>query len=172
MKPPVWKPSRERIQQSNLTRFMALVNDRYGLSISDFAALHKLSVEQPGHFWTALWDYCEVVAEHRGETVVSGGQMLGTQWFPEARLNFARNFLRRRDDEAAIIGLREDRARRVLSFRELYDLVSRYAQAMRHAGVGVGDRVAGFMPNVPEAVAGLLAAASIGAVWACCAPEF
>ena len=93
-------------------------------------------------------------------------------WFPEARLNLARNLLRRNDDADAIIGLQEGGERRVLSFRGLYDLVSLYSQAMRHAGVGVGDCVAGFMPNVPEAVAALLAAASVGAVWACCSPEF
>lgn len=173
MSEPIWRPAPDRIARSNLTAFMALVNARHGLSVRDYGELHRFSVEQPDKFWIAVWDFCEVIAEHRGETVVTGyDKMDGARWFPDARFNLARNLLRRNDDAEGVIALQEDGPNRVLSFRQLYDLVSQYVQAMRQAGIGVGDRVAGFLPNVPEAVAALLATISVGAVWACCSPEF
>ena len=160
---PLWQPSQARIDGANITVFIAQVNRRWGLAITDYASLHAFSVADPERFWTAVWDYCGIIADHRGERVVDGmDRMPGARWFPDARLNFARNLLRRDDDAPAVIGLREDGGRRVLSFIQLRDLVSRMAQAMRAAGIGVGDRVAGFVPNVPETVAGMLAATSLG----------
>ncbi len=170
---PIWTPSPERIAGANLTRFIAEVNRRWNLSLSTYAELHTFSVEQPESFWTSVWDFCGIIAEHRGGRVVEHyDSMPGARWFREARLNFARNLLWRDDDEPAVIGLREDGKREVLSFAELRQLVSRFAQAMRAAGIGVGDVVAGVLPNVPETVAAMLAATSIGAIWSCCAPEF
>jgi len=170
---PIWQPSPERVKGANITAFIAEVNRRWDRSIADYTDLHAFSVEEPELFWCAVWDFCGVIAEHRGERVVDNlDRMPGARWFPEARLNFARNLLRRDDDAPAVIGLREDGQRRTLSFAELRDLVSRFAQAMRAAGLGVGDRVTGFVPNVPETVAGMLAATSLGAIWSCCSPEF
>lgn len=170
---PIWQPSDERIAQSEMTAFISQVNRQWNKDIHDYTALHRFSVAEPAHFWLSVWDYFEVIAEHRGDVVLeNAGQMPGAVWFPDARLNFARNLLRRRDNEAAIVALREDGVRREVSFAGLYDLVSRLAQAMRASGVVAGDRVVAYMPNIPEAVAGMLAAASIGAIWSCCSPEF
>ena len=170
---PIWTPSPERVAGANLTAFIADVNRRWCRSIADYADLHAFSVREPEHFWDAVWDHCGVIAEVRGERVVEHfDRMPGARWYPDARLNFARNLLRRNDSEPAVIGLREDGRRQVLSFAELHNLVSRLAQAMRAAGIGVGDRVAAIVPNLPETVAAMLATTSIGAIWSCCSPEF
>lgn len=173
MMQPIWQPSAERIADSEMTAFIAEVNRRWNKGIRSYADLHRFSVDEPERFWIAVWDFCGIIAAHRGEKVlIDGDRMPGATWFPEARLNFAENLLRRRDQATAIVSLRENGERRALSFAELYDLVSRLAQAMTASGVVAGDRVAGYIPNIPEAVAGMLAAASIGAIWSCCAPEF
>ena len=170
---PIWEPSAERIAQSEMTAFIAKVNRRWGCRIADYASLHRFSVNEAERFWTAVWDYCGIIAEWRGDIVLADGdRMPGARWFPQARLNFAQNLLRRRDNEIAIVGLQEDGQRRTLTFAELYDLVSRIAQAMTANGVAPGDRVAAYLPNIPETVACMLAAASIGAIWCCCSPEF
>lgn len=170
---PLWQPTSERIANANVTAFIRLVNARCDLAIADYAGLHAFSINDPEAFWQAVWDYCEIIAERPADRVVEDFErMPGARWFPGARLNFARNLLRRDDDAAAVIGLREDGYRSVLSFRQLTDLVSRIAQAMRANGIGVGDCVAGFAPNVPETVAFMLAATSLGAIWSCCGPEF
>jgi acetoacetyl-CoA synthetase len=170
---PIWQPSAERIARAEMTAFIVEVNRRWGLAIADYAGLHRFSVEEPDRFWSAIWDFCGVIGDRGdGEVLADGARMPGARWFPDARLNFARNLLRRRDDAPAVIALREDGARRVLSFAGLYDLVSRIVQAMLATGIGPGDRVAAYMPNIPEAVAAMLAATSIGAIWSSCAPEF
>ncbi|MGE5534580.1 MAG: AMP-binding protein [Acidobacteriota bacterium] len=168
---PIWQPSSERIAQSEITAFIQEVNRRWNKKIADYADLHRFSVEEAEQFWITVWDYCGVIAEERGDVVVANGdKMPGATWFPHARLNFAQNLLRRRDDTVAIVALREDGNRRTLTFAELYELVSRIAQAMTASGIRPGDRVAGYIPHIPEAVASMLAAASNGAVWAGCGP--
>ncbi len=170
---PIWEPSAERIAQSEMMAFIAAVNRRWGKDITDYPGLHRFSVDEPERFWTAVWDHFGLIAEHRGEIVLSNGdRMPGATWFPHARLNFGKNLLRRRDDETAVVGLQEDGGRRKLTFADLYDLVSRIVQAMTASGVRAGDRVAAYMPNIPETVACMIAATSIGAIWSCCAPEF
>ena len=170
---PIWEPSADRIAQSEMAAFIAEVNRRWNKNIVDYTELHRFSVREPERFWTAVWDYCGIIAEQRGDIVLADGdRMPGAIWYPQARLNFARNLLRRRDNETAIVALSEDGSRRTLTFSELYDLVSRIAQALTASGIVAGDRIAAYIPNIPETVAGMLAAASIGAVWSCCAPEF
>ncbi len=170
---PIWQPSAERIAQSEITTFIREVNRRWNKQIANYADLHRFSVEEPERFWTAVWDYCGVIAEERGDIILThGDQMPGAAWFPNARLNFAQNLLRRRDNAVAVVGLLEDGTRHTLTFAELYDLVSRIAQAMTAGGVEPGDRVAGYIPNIPQAVAFMLAAASVGAIWCSCGPEF
>ena len=137
-----------------------------------YAALHAWSVERSEEFWNLLWEFCEVQGTRSGPTLLNGERMPGAQWFPQAKLNFAQNLLRRRDAGEAIVFWGEDRVRRRLSHRNLYDLVSRLAQALADAGVGKGDRVAGYLPNVPEATAAMLATASLGAIWSSCSPDF
>ena len=137
------------------------------------AELHAWSVEQLEEFWLSVWDWGGVIAETRGETVLrDAAKMPGAQFFPDARLNFAENLLRRRDGTEALVFRGEDKMQRRLSHAELYDRVSRLAQALKSDGVGPGDRVAGFIPNIPEAIIGMLATASLGAMWSSCSPDF
>ena len=180
MTKPLWAPSAEEVERAGLTRFAAFVRERRGVEAPDYAALHAWSVAEPTAFWGSVWDFCGVVAAARGDTVLEGGdRMPGARWFPEARLNFAENLLRRRDDGPAIVFRGEDsRAAagrsddRRISWRQLHDHVSRAAQGLRAAGVGPGDRVAGYLPNLPETVIAMLAATSLGAVWSSCSPDF
>lgn len=169
---PIWEPSAARKAGANLTAFMAAIRRDWSVDLNDYAALYDFSVASPEKFWRSVWDFCGIIATHRGETVVQDvDRMPGARWFPEARLNFAENLLRRRDAAAALIHLREDGPPRRLSFARLHAEVSRLAQAMRDAGVGPGDRVAGYVPNLPETVIAMLAAASLGAIWCVCSPE-
>ena len=173
MTEPLWTPSPERIAGANLTRYRRMLADDLGVAAPDYPSLHRWSVENPEDFWCSIWDFCGVIAETRGATVLADGdKMPGARWFPDARLNFAQNLLRRRDDGPAIIFRGEDRVRRTLSHADLYGLVSRLVQAFEAAGVGPGDRVAGYLPNIPEAIAAMLAAVSLGAVWSSCSPDF
>ncbi len=169
----LWRPSRERIARSNITRFIHLVNQRWNAGVRDSQQLYDWSVHEPERFWTAIWDFCGVMAETRGERVlVDGGKMPGAKWFPDARLNFAENLLRRRDNDTAMVFWGEDKVRRRMSYAEVYDAVSRTAQALSAAGVKEGDRVAAFMPNMLETVIFMLAATSLGAIWSSCSPDF
>ena len=169
----LWQPSKERIARSNISAFIKLVNKRWQAGVADSNALYEWSISQPTEFWISVWDFCGVIAESRGERVlVDGDRMPGAQWFPDAKLNFAENLLRRRDHETAMVFWGEDKVRRRMSFSEVYDAVSRTAQAMSAAGVRQGDRVAAFMPNMPETIIFMLAAASLGAIWSSCSPDF
>ena len=169
----LWSPSRERIANANLTRFTALVRERHGVNAGDYAALHRWSIEHRAAFWSAVWEYAAVIGDRGdGPVLVDGDRMPGAHWFPDARLNFAENLLRRRDNAPAILFRGEDRVRRSLTFRELHDAVSVLAQALREAGVTRGDRVAGYLPNMPEAVVAMLATTSIGAIWSSASPDF
>jgi acetoacetyl-CoA synthetase len=141
-----------------MARFMAYAHR----GVSDYAALYDWLVRDPEAFWSALWRFCGVKTARGWDRVLEhGGRLPGARWFPGARLNFAENLLRRRDDHPALIGLREDGARRVLSYRALHGQVSRLAQALSALGIGPGDRVAGYLPNTPEAVIAMLASTSL-----------
>jgi acetoacetyl-CoA synthetase len=177
--PPVlWRPSAARVRDSNINRFIELVNQRYDVStdnvgLSDSAQLYEWSVREPAQFWNALWDFAGVVAESRGtRTLVDGDKMPGAKWFPDARLNYAQNLLRRRDDETAIVFWGEDKVRWRLTYAQLYNAVARTVQTLKAEGIGKGDRVAAFMPNTPDTIIFMLAATSIGAVWSSCSPDF
>jgi acetoacetyl-CoA synthetase len=163
---PLWTPSPERAAQTAMARFMREVG------IGDYAALHQWSIDHRVEFWSRMWDFCGVIGEKGGETLIDGDRMPGARWFPQARLNFAQNLLRRRDGAEAMVFWGEDRIKRRLTYRHLYDLVSRLAQALADVGVRKGDRVAGYLPNIPEATAAMLATASLGAVWSSCSPDF
>jgi acetoacetyl-CoA synthetase len=170
---PLWTPSPERRAEANLTAFAALVAQRHGTRYEEYADLYAWSVREPADFWSALWDFCGVIAETKGDRVlIDADRMPGAQWFPDARLNYAENMLRRRDDAPAMIFRGENKVRRTLSFADVYDTVSRLAQALRAEGVQPGDRVAGIVSNMPEAIIGMLAASSIGATWSSCSPDF
>jgi acetoacetyl-CoA synthetase len=173
MSTPLWQPRAERRESSRLAAFIADVEKQWGLTFETYEALHQFSIDEPEKFWTSVWDFTRVIATARGEWVlVHENQMPGAQFFPDAKLNYAENLLRRRDDTPAIFFRAEDRIERQLTWRQLYNQVSRLAQAMRRHGIGPGDCVAGFLPNMPEAVTTCLAAASLGAVWTSCSPDF
>jgi acetoacetyl-CoA synthetase len=173
MTEPLWSPSPERVANANLTRLMRFVSERHLAPMHDYASLHRWSIEFPEQFWVALWDFCEVRAESRGTRVLEDAHRLpGARWFSEARLNYAENLLRLDDETAAIIFRNELGQRRELSYRQLRAAVARTADGLRRAGVVSGDRVAGLLPNLPETVIAMLAAASIGAVWSSCSPDF
>ncbi|HEX6295970.1 MAG TPA: acetoacetate--CoA ligase [Burkholderiales bacterium] len=163
---PMWTPSPERAAQTAMAQFMARAGKK------DYAELHAWSAGSSEAFWNLLWDFCGVKGEKGGRTLVDGGRMPGAKWFPDGRLNFAENLLRRRDDADAMVFWGEDRIKRKLSFRHLYDLVSRISQALADMGIGPGDRVAGYLPNLPESAAAMLATTSLGAIWSSCSPDF
>ena len=177
---PLWAPSPERVAAANMTAFMQFVNARHGTRLADYAQLHRFSVDRMEDFWAALWDFCGVVAETRGETVIADKEkMPGARFFPDARLNFAENLLRhcgggsaREGQEDAVVFWGEDRVRARLSRSLLRDEVSRMQQALAAAGVEAGDRVAAFMPNMPETVVTMLGATSLGAAFTSCSPDF
>jgi len=170
---PLWAPSPERIAAANLTRFIAHVQREWGVACDGYGALWRWSVAAPERFWASLWSFAGVIADTPpGPVLVDGDRMPGARFFPEAKLNFARNLLRRRDDSDALVFWAEDKIRRRMSWRQLHDAVSRMSQALAAMGVGVGDRVAGYLPNGPEAIIAMLAAASRGAIWSSCSPDF
>ncbi len=170
---PLWKPSAESVAASNLVAFSRLVHSRYCVNVESYGALHGWSIDNLGQFWTTVWDYAQIVAQTRGEVAVSNpADMPGARFFPDARLNFAQNLLKRRDGTDAVVFRGETKVVRRLSRGRLYDEVSRFAQALAAAGVQPGDRVAAYLPNLPETIIAMLAAASIGAVWTSCSPDF
>ncbi len=170
----LWQPSNAQIANANMTAFIGAVSRRWALDgIVDYPTLWRWSVDRPDQFWQSVWEFCGVVGERgAGPVVDDPDRMPGARWFQGARLNFAENLLRRRDDGDAIVFWGEDKAKRRLSWRQLHELVSRLAQALKAEGVGPGDRVAGFMPNMPETVAAMLATASLGAIWSSASPDF
>jgi len=163
---PLWTPSPERAAASELARFMRLAGK------TTYEELHRWSIESSAEFWNRVWDFCAVEGKKGSQTVVNPERMPGAKWFPEAKLNYAENLLRERDASDAIVFWGEDRIKRRINHFNLYQLVSRISQALADAGVRKGDRVAGYLPNVPEAAAALLATASLGAVWSSCSPDF
>jgi acetoacetyl-CoA synthetase len=170
---PLWQPDPRRIERSNMTAFMRTAARDAGSTATNYAALYEWSVTNPEAFWQSLWTYCDVKASARGtRTVIGGDRMPGARWFPDARLNFAENLLRRRDDATAIVFRGEDRVASSVTYRELYTEVSRFAAALRNTGVTRGDRVAGYLPNLPGSIIAMLAATSIGAIWSSCSPDF
>lgn len=169
----LWQPSRERIDSALVTAFIDRVNRRRGQRLDDMASLWRWSVGDPRAFWREVWDFCGVVGDGPGAQVVDDLTLMpGAHWFPEARLNFAENLLRRNDPGDALVFWGEDKVKRRLSWAQLQGLVAKLAEAMRAMGLQAGDRVAGLMPNMPETVAATLAAASLGAVWCSASPDF
>ncbi|HJV07533.1 MAG TPA: acetoacetate--CoA ligase [Chromobacteriaceae bacterium] len=169
---PLWQPSAARLASSHLTAFSRLAQTAFGQPFPDYHTLWQASIDQPARFWSLLWDYCQVIGDKGETTLQDGDSMLNARFFPDARLNYAENLLRRDDDSTAVVFWGEDRQRQHLSHRQLHALVSRLQQAMQANGVRSGDRVAGFMPNLPETLAAMLAATSLGAVWTSCSPDF
>jgi len=169
----LWKPSEERIQSTNMYRFMGFINEKYNQNFTEYEPLYQWSIENIPDFWASMWDFAEIKASRPYDQVIDDvAKMPGAKWFSGARLNFAENLLRYRDDQVALIFKGEDQDTTKMTYAELYDEVARVAKPLRKAGVQVGDRVVGFMPNMPETIIAMLAATSIGATWSSCSPEF
>ena len=170
----LWQPSEERKRNANMTEFMNFVNKRYGHDFHTYDELYNWSINNISDFWASLWDFGEIKASKGYEVVVDDpSRMPGAKWFISARLNFAENLLRYRDDQVALIFKGEARESvEKMTYAELYDQVALLAKPMRELGITVGDRVVGFMPNIMETVVAMLAATSIGAIWSSCSPDF
>lgn len=169
----LWAPSEERIKQTNMYRFMHFINERHGTSFDEYTPLYRWSIENIPDFWASMWDFAGIKASKRFDQVIDDpGKMPGARWFAGAELNFAENLLRYRDERPALIFKGEGLPIRRMTYAELYDEVARVAASLREAGVDAGDRVVGFMPNMPETIIAMLAAASCGATWSSCSPDF
>ncbi|CAN5454663.1 acetoacetate--CoA ligase [soil metagenome] len=177
---PIWTPDAASVAAANVTRF---IRELGVPEVHDSPSLYRWSIEKPEAFWPAVWRFTGVIAQERqsaepwddvlvGRDRMAPPELHGPRWFPGARLNFAENLLRYRDDRDALVGWNERGATRRLTYAQLADAVARFAQFLRDSGVGVGDRVAGFVPNVPEAVVAMLATSSLGAIWSSCSPDF
>lgn len=188
MSEALWTPSPERVVKANMTEFLRYVEERGGPPVPDYSPdsywqLHEWSVANPERFWSLAWRFCGIIG-HRGtgggaERVGVGLDYMGPpdpekgpRWFPDASLNFAENLLRFSDDEPALASWNEEGHQRTVTHRGLREAVSTLAVAMNAAGVQPGDRIAGWLPNIPEAVIAMLATASLGAIWSSCSPDF
>ena len=168
----LWSPSPAQISEAALTAFAKAASQRAGRPFAGYSDLHRWSIGDRAGFWNLVWDFCGVIGDRGERVLIDGDRMPGASFFPDATLNFAENLLGRSGSSDAIIFRGEDKVERRLSWDELRALVSRLQQAMRALGVKKGDRVAAMLPNMPEAIAGMLAAASLGAIWSSCSPDF
>ena len=173
MKTPLWQPSAERIKNSNLSSLMAQLKEKKGLEFATYDELHKWSVDERADFWESVWEYGGIISSKGyDEVMVDGDKMPGAKWFTGARLNFAENLLRFRDEKEAMVFKGENQEAIRINYADLYNQVAKLAKSLREAGIKSGDRVAGFVPNMIETVVAMLAATSIGAIWSSCSPDF
>jgi acetoacetyl-CoA synthetase len=169
----LWEPSEKQIKESNMYRFMTFINETYNQSFSEFSSLYDWSIENLPEFWAAFWKYADIIHSKPYDQVIDDvSKMPGAKWFSGAELNFAENLLRYRDDQVAIIFKGEGQPSTRMTYAQLYDAVARLARSLREMGIQPGDRVVGFMPNMPESIIAMLAATSIGATWSSCSPDF
>src|SRR6266513_4775718 len=172
--PPILcQPSERAIEEAQITQFARQIVRKRRLELNSYPEFYRWTVDNPEEFWSDVWDFCGVIASRRGSSVlVDGDKMPGAHWFPEARLNFAENLMRRGDRGDAFVLWDERGFRRRVSFADLYSDVSRAVQALQVLGLRAGDRAAAFIPNIPEAGMLALAALSQGIVWSSCSPDF
>ncbi len=172
---PIWECSSNTRVNTNMARFQQQINSLYDQSLSNYAELHNWSINKPDAFWSQVWDFCGVTGLKGERLIEQHESMLETKFFPDARLNFAENLLSNPDvsgADEALVFWGEDRIEQRVSWRQLRESVSQMAQALRASGVGQGDRVAAYMPNIPETITAMLAVSSIGAIWSSCSPDF
>lgn len=172
MKKMLWQPSEKRKSEANITRFIYGVNEKFKLQLASYQELYKWSIENLADFWATTWDFTEIKASKQYDAVFEDlTKFPGSKWFPGAKLNFAENLLRYRDERKAFIFKGETQITTSLTYAELYDKVARLAKSLRELGVEPGDRVAAYMPNLMETAIAMLATTSIGAVWSSCATD-
>ncbi|TIP99206.1 MAG: acetoacetate--CoA ligase, partial [Mesorhizobium sp.] len=177
---PLWAPTKDQVDAAPMTAFMHAAAAATGKVFSAYADLHRWSIDDREAFWSLVWGFCGIVGDKGASGGISGGErvlvdgekMPGAAFFPDAKLNFAENLLKKTGLGDAIVFRGEDKVERRLSWNELHALTSRLQQLFLSFGVKQGDRIAAMMPNMPETVAAMLATASIGAVWSSCSPDF
>ncbi|MDP6963890.1 MAG: acetoacetate--CoA ligase, partial [Planctomycetota bacterium] len=171
MTSPLWQPSPDAIQESQMVKFAKRAEVFFDNEEICYDKLWRWSVDNREQFWSQVWQQLDVIGEP-GNQILANDAMPGAEWFPHARLNFAENLMRRRDDAEAIVFIAEDGSRRAISFSQLAEKVRCCRESLRRLGVGEGDRVAAYLPNIPEAIIGMLATSSLGAIWSSCSPDF
>ena len=172
MRQPLWIPSEHRKQQANITRFIDFVNRTHHLNIKTYAELYDWSVTEIADFWAVMWEFADIKHSRSYDSTIEDiHKFPGAKWFSSARLNFAENLLRYRDDRIAFVFRGETQIKKQFTYAELYDSVARLAKSLRELGVTSGDRVVGYMPNMMETAIAMLATASIGATWSSCATD-
>jgi len=169
----MWQPSDRQITDANMTAFQGYVNENYNLQLNSFDELYAWSISEIGLFWEAVARFSKVIFSVQPDTVVEQpDKMENCLWFSGARMNFAENLLRFRDDRIAILGT-DERGRRVeITYADLYVEVAKLSRSFREHGITAGDTIAGYLPNIPETVIAMLAASSIGAIWSSTSPDF
>jgi len=173
MKIPLWQPSEPRIKNTNMYRFMTLVNDRFNKEFTEYTGLWEWSVENLEDFWSTAWEFLDIKASvPYTKAIENPDKMPGAKFFTNSKLNFAENLLQFRNDKPALVFRGEDSVRRTLTYNQLYDEVAKTAASLKAMGIAKGDRVVGFVPNMPESIIAMLAAASLGAIWSSCSPDF
>lgn len=172
MKEPIWTPSTERIKSSNLHKYILYLKNEKQLSFLNYDELYKWSVDNIEEFWESIWKYSGIIHSAKYKTILSSYEMPGAKWFQGSNLNFAENLLRFDDDNIAIKSKREGYESFSITYKELNLLVAKCAASLKENGVKEGDRVAGFISNIPEAIIAMLASTSIGAIWSSCSPDF
>jgi|SaaInlStandDraft_6_1057023.scaffolds.fasta_scaffold01347_3 acetoacetyl-CoA synthetase len=170
---PIWQPSTDKIKSAKITKFKDFVSNRHGLELPDYDALHRWSVTNTERFWSDVWDFCNIISIKKGKTLEKkSNTMLGTSWFPDAKLNYAENLLRRDDDAIAIYYSDESFNIKSLSFADLNNQVAKIQNLLTQLGVKKNDVVAGVLTNNPNSIIAMLAVTSLGAIWSSCPPDF
>lgn len=172
MDSPIWIPSEDRIASSNMTTFMRYVEKLTGQTINTYEKLYNWSISEPDEFWKSIWVIAGIIRSAEYKNIRTGSDMMDTKWFDGAMLNFAENLLKYRDNRIAIISTRENSKDLKITYNELYELVAKCAEGLKRIGVKKGDRVAAYISNIPEAIIGMLAATSMGALWSSSSPDF
>lgn len=169
----LWMPSKDRMENSNIKKFMDFLELKYGMRFWDYNQLYNWSIDNTESFWKALWEFSGIIADGPGDRITNGSDYFyETRFFPDAKLNFAENLLSRRDDADALVFWGENQIKKRFSYRELYELVAKTALALKDLGIKQGDVIGGYVANTPETTIAALAAISIGAVWCSCSPDF
>ncbi len=173
MEKPLWEPNAERINSTNLKAFISSVEKKKGVHFSNFRQLYNWSIQNKGDFWSEVWSFCEMQASEPYQTPFEAAPKIqDSKWFEGAKLNFSENLLRYQDDHLAIVSCDERKRTRKLTYKQLLEQVSAVSAFLEDANVKAGDRVCGFLPNIPETIICMLATAALGAVWSSCSPDF
>src|SRR5215210_4996891 len=169
---PQWTPSPERVSRARMTGFMRHVEKQWRINVADYPTLYDFSIARPDAFWRSVWDFCGIIGSSGDRVVVDLDKMPGARFFPDTGLTSTENVLRQTGEQPALIFNGEGRQHATINHAALRADVARFAAALRADGVQAGDRVAGYVPNMPQAIIAALGAAAVGAVWSSCSPDF